>query len=156
MYSFEKRPSASAVCVRPAAMRSARRRSPRRAPPGVEVVAVSLMPIGVNLPPAPAALPPEGDVVRRVRSSKRTRNHLTELLDFSGPGSYSQAHTAVDRTPDRLRGHLRRIRRRAIGRAWLGRRATILRPVAPGRRGRLERRTPPEPQPGAFSRPASA
>ena len=39
--------------------------------------------------PAPAALPPEGDVVGRERSSKRTGNHLTELLDFSGHGPYS-------------------------------------------------------------------
>ena len=42
-------------------------------------------------------------------SSKASPNHLTWLLDFRGRGSYSQAHTADDRTPDRMRGHHRRI-----------------------------------------------
>src|SRR4029079_18799576 len=45
--------------------------------------------------------------------TKGSPNHLTWLLDFSGHGSYSQAHTANDLTPDRMRGHHRRFGRRA-------------------------------------------
>src|SRR5262245_8353637 len=79
-----------------------------------------------------------------------TVNHLTELLDFRGRGSYSAPHNRTDRTPDRMRGHHRRIRRRTQdGRGWAAE-SRFLRFAAPGR-GSLERRTPPEPQPGAFS-----
>jgi hypothetical protein len=77
-----------------------------------------------------------------------SRNHLTELLDFSRHGSYSQPHNRIDRTPDQMRGHHRRIaggRRKDVA----GPQSHDLRLVTPGR-GSLERRTPPEPQPGAF------
>jgi hypothetical protein len=47
-------------------------------------------------PGTPMRRPPHsGDVRRRLLSQANdSGNHLTELLDFSGHGSYSQAHTA--------------------------------------------------------------
>ena len=81
---------------------------------GAGDVAVSCMPISVNVAFRSPALPRSGDVLLPLRSQvTRSPNHLTWLLDFSGHGSYSQAHTADDRTPDRMRGHHRRIGRRA-------------------------------------------
>ena len=62
---------------------------------------------------APPRSPAGGCPAPASESSNRSPNHLTWLLDFSGHGSYSQAHTADDRTPDRMRGHHRRIGRRA-------------------------------------------
>ena len=62
---------------------------------------------------SPCSPPAGGCAATASESTKGSPNHLTWLLDFSGHGSYSQAHTADDRTPDRMRGHHRRIGRRA-------------------------------------------
>ena len=154
MYSFENRSPASCDCVSPAATRSARTRArqagcrrssrsrrswrsqscPFRSEPGIR----------------PDRAPPRGGCLdRRAESSNPTRNHLTKLLDFFGHGSYSQAHTAPTDARSDAQASPPDPPASVGERGWAAE-PRILRLAAPGR-GRLERKTPPEPQPGAFS-----
>ena len=170
MYSFENRSPATWVCVSPAARRSERSRSPIRDAGAAGVVAVGDFAADVSTSLSTgewvaasiwcsvkaihvsAALLIKGEMrcstVGFAGEVQRIANHLTELLDFFGHGTYSPDYQAPQ--PDaRLwsAGHTSRIGgSKKESRAWAAEsRASA---VTPSRSPSLKR--PRKPQPGAF------
>ena len=106
-YSFENRSPASSLCVRPAAMRSWRRRSPSRRAAGRAACATDvggvdrfkwrLLPLHSQAHASPfrkdlaGQIPRKGGIYGEPGSSSQMQNHLTELLDFPSDRLYCES-----------------------------------------------------------------